>query len=143
MTLNQLLQQCSAAVDAAKYCRTDADSSRQLYNNLVYCQSLILLAAASDRPDPAVMGNTTELLGLIAACIINTGLNDVKTLDLLRQQDHDMYQTARRVFWTAFILDRFHASSRSKDTVIPLRSGTLLRDDYSALGEVGYHLACK
>jgi hypothetical protein len=51
---------------------------------------------------------------------------------------------ARRVFWTAFILDRFHASGHSKDIMLPLQSGVLSRDDYAALGgDVGYHLARK
>lgn len=141
LSLNQLLQHCFTSVDAAKYCLTDADTSRQFYNNLVYCQSLILLAAASDRPGPGVVGSTAQLLGQIAGCITDAGLNDSRTLNILREQDHEVFQTARRVFWTAFILDRFHASSRSKDLMLPLHSGSLTRDDYSALGEVGYHLA--
>lgn len=141
LTLNQLLQQCFASVDAAKYCLNDADGTRQFYNNLVYCQSLILLAAASDRPGPGVVGSTAQLLGQIAGCFTDAGLNDARTLNLLREQDQEVFQTARRVFWTAFILDRFHASSRSKDMMLPLHSGSLSRDDYLALGEVGYHLA--
>jgi hypothetical protein len=142
-TLSQLLQQCFNSVDSAKYCRSDADSSRQLYNNLVFCQALILLASASDRPDSGVTGTTTELLGQIAGCIVSTGLNDSRILDVLKEQDQDLYHTARRVFWTAFVLDRFHASSRSTNAVIPLLSGTLSHEDRSALGEVGYHLACE
>ncbi|KAF1845322.1 uncharacterized protein K460DRAFT_416596 [Cucurbitaria berberidis CBS 394.84] len=141
LSLNQLLQQCFVSVDAAKYCLSDADSSRQLYNNLVYCQSLILLAAASDRPGPGVVGSTAQLLGQIAGCFTDAGLNDSRTLSILREQDQEAFYTARRVFWTAFILDRFYASSRSKDIMFPLHSGSLSRDDYSALGEVGYHLA--
>ena len=59
----------------------------------------------------------------------------------MKEQDHEVYQTARRVYWTALILDRFHASSRSKDMMIRRYSGTLSRDDFAALGEVGYYLA--
>jgi hypothetical protein len=52
--------------------------------------------------------------------------------------------TARRVFWAAFILDRFHASGHSKDMMLPLQAGSLSRDDHTALGgDVGYHLARK
>jgi len=141
VSLNQLLQQCFTAVDAAKYSLGDADHARQVYNNLVFCQSLILLAAASDRPGPAVVGSTAQLLGQIAGCITDIGLNDSRTLNLLKDQDFEVFQTARRVYWTAFILDRFHASSRYKDLMLPLHAGSLTRDDYSALGEVGYHLA--
>jgi hypothetical protein len=63
-------------------------------------------------------------------------------LNKFKEQDREVYLTARRVFWTAFILDRFHASSHSKDIMLPLQSGGLSRDDYAALGsDVGYHLA--
>ncbi|KAF1938788.1 hypothetical protein EJ02DRAFT_409698 [Clathrospora elynae] len=140
-SLNQLLQQCFASVDAARYCRSDADSSRQFYNNLVYCQSLILLAAASDRPGPGVVGSTTDILALISSCIADAGINDSRTLSVLKEQDHEVYQIARRVFWTALILDRFHASSRSKDMLLRRYLRNVSRDDYSALGEVGYYLA--
>lgn len=61
----------------------------------------------------------------------------------MKEQDLEVYQTARRVYWTALILDRFHGSSRSKDMMIRRYSGTLSRDDYTALGEVGYYLARK
>jgi hypothetical protein len=65
-------------------------------------------------------------------------------LTKLKEQDREIYLTARRVFWTAFILDRFHASGHSKDLMLPVQSGGLSRDDYLALGgDVGYHLARK
>ncbi|KAI8935385.1 hypothetical protein NX059_007968 [Plenodomus lindquistii] len=138
---SQLLQQCFTAVDAAKYCLSSTDHAQQLYNNLVYCQSLLLLVAASDRPGPGVAGSTAQILGQLAGCITDIGLNDSRTLNALKEQDFEAFQTARRVFWTALILDRFHASSRSKDLMLPLHVGSLTRDDYSALGEVAYHLA--
>ncbi|CAN9085043.1 unnamed protein product [Alternaria alternata] len=141
ISLNQLLQQCFTFVDAANYCLHDTDSSRQFYNHLVYCQSMILLAAASDRPSPGVIGSTTGLLGRISACIADAAINDSRTLAAMKEQDLEVYQTARRVYWTALILDRFHGSSRSKDMMIRRYSGTLSRDDYTALGEVGYYLA--
>ncbi|EDU40962.1 Zn-clus multi-domain protein [Pyrenophora tritici-repentis] len=141
LSLNQLLQQCFTSVDAANYCLHDTDSSRQFYNQLVWCQSMILLAVASDRPGPGVVGSTTALLARISACIVDAGINDSRTMTAVKEQDQEVFQTARRVYWTAFILDRFHASSRSKDMMIRRHAGTLSRDDYSALGEVGYYLA--
>jgi len=143
ISLNQLLQQCFTSVDAANYCLHDTDSSRRFYNHLVYCQSLILLAAASDRPGPSIIGSTTGLLARVSACIADVGINDARTLAGLKEQDLEVYQTARRVYWTALIIDRFHASSQSTDMMIRRYSGTLSRDDYSALGEVAYYLARK
>jgi hypothetical protein len=143
MTPNQLLQQCFAAVDTAKYYLSDTDSSRQFYNHLVYCKTLVLLAAACDRPGSGGVGSTSQLLGQIAGCFADAGMNDSRVLNVLREQDLESFYAARRVFWTAFILDRFHASARSKDLMLPLHSGSLSRDDYVALGDVGYHLARK
>lgn len=139
--VNHLLHQCFESVDAAKHNLNDAESSHQFFNNLVYCQSLIFLSIASDRPSPGTVGSTAELLGRLAGCITEAGLNDAKLLAVLREQDPEMYEMARRTFWVAFILDRFHASSRSKDIILPLHSGSLSRDDFNALGEVGYNLA--
>lgn len=131
-------------MDAAKHTLHDADSSRQFYNTLVYCQCLILLALASDRPGPATVGSIAQLLGQLAGCIADAGLNDARTLNTYKEQDREVYLTARRVFWSAFIIDRFHASGHSKDTMLPLHSGGLSRNDHVALGgDVGYNLARK
>jgi hypothetical protein len=144
LSLNQLLHQCVVAVDAAKHTLHDADNSQQFYNSLVYCQALILLALASDRPGPATVGSIAQILGQLAGCIADAGVNDSRTLNKFKEQDREVYLMARRVFWTAFILDRFHASGHSKDIMLPLQSGVLSRDDYAALGgDVGYHLARK
>jgi hypothetical protein len=131
-------------VDAAKHTLHDADNTRQFYNSLVYCQTLILLALASDRPGPATVCSIAQLLGQLAGCISDEGINDARVLNRLKEQDREVYMTARRVFWAAFILDRFHASGHSKDMMLPLQAGSLSRDDYTALGgDVGYHLARK
>lgn len=142
-SLTQLLHQTFAAVDAAKLTINDPDTSRQLYNNLVYCQSLLLILLATDKPGSGLVGSTSQLLGQIAGCITEAGFNDVRVLNLLKEQDQDAFQGSRRAFWTALILDRFHASSRSKDIMLPLHSGSLTRDDYAALGDLAYHLARK
>lgn len=139
--LTQLLHQTFASVDAAKLALNDSDLSRQFYNNLVYCQSLILLALAVDKPGTGVVGSISQLLGQIAGSIDEAGFNDTRVLNSLKDQDLEAYQSSRRVFWTAFILDRFHASSRSRSIMLPLQSGSLTREDYAALGDLGYHLA--
>ncbi|KAF1923148.1 uncharacterized protein M421DRAFT_9928 [Didymella exigua CBS 183.55] len=140
-SVTQLLHQTFASVDVAKLVLGDSDPSRQFYNNLVYCQSLLLLALASDKPGPGTVGSISQLLGQIAGCITEAGFNDTRVLTSLKEHDQDAFQGARRVFWSALILDRFHASSRSKDIMLPLHSGSLTRDDYAALGDLGYHLA--
>lgn len=141
--LSSLLQQSSLAVEAANWSLDDSDDSRQFYNHVIFCQSLILLAIAGDRPASANVKSPSLLLGQINGVITLNRLNDSTVLNMLKQQDLELFQSARRVFWVARILDTFHACSRSKDTMLDHRASELLRDDLQALGEVGYHLARK
>lgn len=141
--MNQLVQQSSEALDTVQRFLGDADQSRQIYNNIVYCQTLLFLTFASDKPATGAVGSTTELLGRITGRTSELGLNDAKVLASLQEQDVDSFESARRLFWVAVILDRFHASSRTKDIVMPLHCGALSREDFNALGEAGYHLARK
>ena len=138
-----MLQQSLRLIDAAKFFVADADDSRQFYNSLVYCQSLILLAAASDRPESIVGASTSSLLGQIAGYFNEFGIHDPRKLNYLEEHDQELFQTARRVFWTAFILDRFHAPNRPRDFAISLLHNSPSREDFNALGEVGYHVARK
>ncbi|KAF2642803.1 hypothetical protein P280DRAFT_396283 [Massarina eburnea CBS 473.64] len=137
----QLIHQCFEVVDAAKHFLNDQDSSQHFFNRLVYCQSLVFLILASDRPGPSTIGSTAELLGRLAGCINETGLNDAKVISTLREHDHEVFQAARRTFWIAFILDRFYAASRDKNTLLSPHSGSVSREDFEALGDLGYHLA--
>lgn len=141
VSLSQMVHQCSEVVNAAEQFITDPDHSRQFFNNLVFCQTLLLLFIAADRPKPGVVGGPSGLLGRLAGHITEIGLNDPKILSLLREQDFELYQAARQTFWVAQTLDRLHASHRSKDLIMPLHPGSLSRDDYKALGEEAYHLA--
>ncbi|KAF1977316.1 hypothetical protein BU23DRAFT_550647 [Bimuria novae-zelandiae CBS 107.79] len=140
-SVNQMLHQCSEVIDAARHTLDDSDHFRQFFNNLVYCQSLVFMFIASDRPKPGTVGNSAELLGRIAGVVTDIGLDDAKTLASLREQDFELYQAARQTFWVAFILDRFHASSRSKNIMLPLHEGSPSREDYKLLGEEAYHIA--
>jgi hypothetical protein len=141
--LSQLVQQCLETLVVAEQTLDDAEHSRQFYNNLVYSQSLIFLVIASDRPGPSESGRTADLLGRLSGRISHLGLNDAKVVETLREQDRETFDETRRLFWVGFILDRFHASGRDKDTVLPTRCGIVSRDDFHALGEIGYHLARK
>lgn len=141
--LTSLLQQSSLAVEAANWSLNDTDNSRQFYNHVIFCEALILLAIASDRPSSANVKSPSLLLGQINGLIALNGLNDSATLAMLKQQDLELFHSARRVYWVARILDSFYASSKSKDTMFEQRGTELLRDDITALGDVGYHLARK
>jgi hypothetical protein len=140
-TVVQSIHQCNEAVDAARHNYSDPDSTQHFFNGLVYCQSLLFLVIASDRPTSGMVGNTSELLSRVSGCFQDVGINDAKVLAALRDQDTETYEAARRTFWVALMLDRFHATSRSRDIVLPLYPGRLTRADYNMLGETSFHLA--
>jgi hypothetical protein len=114
-TVVQSIRHCHEAVDACQDEISDPDSTQQFFNGLVFCQTLLFLVIASDRPSPGLVGSTSALLYRVAACIDDVGINDAKTLAALRDQDTELYEAARRTFWVSYILDRFRATSRSKD----------------------------
>jgi hypothetical protein len=141
VSIVQLLHRTLDLVEKAQHTLDDGDSARRFYNHLVYTQSLAFLAFASDKSGPGAMNSSAELLGRTAGRISQLGLNDAKMIQSVREQDPEAVDVARRLFWTVFILDRFHASSMSKDLLMPLFCGSVSRDDFHALGEIGYHLA--
>lgn len=143
VSIVQLLHRTLDLVEKAQHTLDDGDSARRFYNHLVYTQSLAFLAFASDKSGPGAMNSSAELLGRTAGRISQLGLNDAKMIQSVREQDPEAVDVARRLFWTVFILDRFHASSMSKDLLMPLFCGSVSRDDFHALGEIGYHLARK
>ncbi|KAF2267512.1 hypothetical protein CC78DRAFT_541480 [Lojkania enalia] len=133
----QLVSRCLNALDETQQTLSDPDSLRQLFNNIVCSQSLVFLILASDKPGPSVM-STAELLGRLAARITELRLNDSRFLATIKEQDHDSFEASRRLYWVSFILDRFHASSRTTDALLPLHGGSPSRDDFNALGEIGF-----
>lgn len=143
ITTIQLIHQCYEAVNAIVNMLSDADNLQDLFNHLIYCQSLLFLLIASDRPSPGRVGSTSRLLGLVAGCINETSINNANVSKGMREQDTEVYELSRRTYWVAFILDRFHAISRSQDLALPLHSGSPSRTDHDVLGDTAYHLARK
>lgn len=136
-----MVHRALVALEDAQRVLADNDNTRHFFNQLVYCQGLLLLAFASDNAGPSPIASPAELLGRTFGRMSDMGVNDAKVLSALREQDHESFQAARRLFWVTFILDRFHASSMSKDIQMPLFCGSVSRDDNHALGDAGYHLA--
>ncbi|KAK4998167.1 hypothetical protein LTR28_013753, partial [Elasticomyces elasticus] len=116
--------------------------------NLVYLQTLIMMALESDNHGPATMRgqagpSRSEWLGRAAGVASQLEINVVKHRDsLLTGGDPDSEdRLGRRVWWVLFILDRWHASSTADLLKLPENSVVLLPDDLSLLGESTYHLA--
>lgn len=116
--------------------------------NLVYLQTLLLMALESDNHGPATVRgqagpSRAEWLGRAAGVAGQLEINLIRPRSRFATEgDPDSEERiARRVWWVLFILDRWHASSTSDLLKLPENSVVLLPEDQILLGESTYHLA--
>lgn len=138
-----------AAESLAKY-PFDNPQSHTPATNLVYLQTLLLMAIETDNHGPATIRgqagpSRAEWLGRAAGVAgqleINIARSDVGSNSLLTGDRDSEDRLARRVWWVLFILDRWHASSTADLLKLPENSVLLLPEDQILLGESTYHLA--
>lgn len=136
-----------AAELLAKY-PFDNPSSHTNATNLVYLQTLLLMALESDNHGPATIRgqagpSRAEWLGRAAGVAGQLEINVIRSSSQsIMQGDRDSEERlARRVWWVLFILDRWHASSTADLLKLPENSVVLLPEDQMLLGESTYHLA--
>lgn len=139
----QATKRASELISASQY---ETSSHRTLATNLMYLQTLILMALGSDNQGPAAMrgqlGPTrAEWLGRAVGVATHWKLNTLNSRD---SGDSDADEKlGRRVWWILFILDRWHASSTSSLLQLPEHSTQLVPEDMLVLGEATYHLVRK
>ncbi|GIZ39207.1 hypothetical protein CKM354_000259800 [Cercospora kikuchii] len=126
----------------------DNPSTHTNATNLVYLQTLILMALESDNHGPATIRgqagpSRAEWLGRAAGVAGQLEINVIRTTSQsLVEGDRDSEERlARRVWWVLFILDRWHASSTADLLKLPENSVVLLPEDQILLGESTYNLA--
>ena len=136
-----------AAELLAKY-PFDNPSTHTDATNLVYLQTLLLMALESDNHGPATIRgqagpSRAEWLGRAAGVAGQLEINVIRTRgQSVMEGDRDSEERlARRVWWVLFILDRWHASSTADLLKLPENSVVLLPEDQILLGESTYHLA--
>lgn len=136
-----------AAELLAKY-PFDDPSMHTSATNLVYLQTLLLMALESDNHGPATMRgqagpSRAEWLGRAAGVAGQLEINVARsTNQSVMDGDRDSEERlSRRVWWVLFILDRWHASSTADLLKLPENSVVLLPEDQYLLGESTYHLA--
>ncbi|KAB8345906.1 hypothetical protein FH972_022961 [Carpinus fangiana] len=124
-----------------------AISTRTLSTDIIYIQSLILMALASDNFGPATMRGQVgppraEWLGRAIGMATHLKLNTARSRDRIGEGDPDADEKlGRRVWWILFILDRWHSSSTNSLLQLPDNSSALIAEDQIMLGESTYHLA--
>ncbi|KAF2223454.1 hypothetical protein BDZ85DRAFT_295723 [Elsinoe ampelina] len=126
----------------------DNPASHTPGTNLVYLQTLLLMALESDNHGPANMRgqggpSRAEWLGRAAGVAGQLEINLIRPRESFATEgDPDSEERlARRVWWVLFILDRWHASSTADLLKLPENSVVLLPEDQILLGESTYHLA--
>jgi hypothetical protein len=136
-----------AAELLAKY-PFDNPGSHTNASNLLYLQTLLLMALESDNHGPATIRgqagpSRAEWLGRAAGVAGQLEINAMKSTNhSIMEGDHDSEERlARRVWWVLFILDRWHASSTADLLKLPENSVVLLPEDQILLGDSTFHLA--
>lgn len=136
-----------AAELLAKY-PFDNPSTHTNATNLVYLQTLLIMALESDNHGPATIRgqagpSRAEWLGRAAGVAGQIQINTIPApSQSVMAGDRDSEdRLARRVWWVLFILDRWHASSTADLLKLPENSLVLLPEDQILLGESTYHLA--
>lgn len=136
-----------AAELLAKY-PFDNPSTHTNATNLVYLQTLLIMALESDNHGPATIRgqagpSRAEWLGRAAGVAGQIQINTIPApSQSVMEGDRDSEdRLARRVWWVLFILDRWHASSTADLLKLPENSLVLLPEDQILLGESTYHLA--
>lgn len=126
----------------------DNPSTHTNATNLVYLQTLLLMALETDNHGPATIRgqagpSRAEWLGRAAGVAGQLEINVIRTASSsVMEGDRDSEERlARRVWWVLFILDRWHASSTADLLKLPENSVVLLPEDQILLGESTYHLA--
>lgn len=142
----QSTKRASELIAASQY---ENPTARTLSANLIYIQTLILMALESDNHGPATMRGQVgppraEWLGRAIGMATHLKLNVPRLRDRFAEGDPDSDEKlGRRVWWILFILDRWHASSTSCLLQLPETSSSLMPEDQILLGESTYHLARK
>lgn len=126
----------------------DNPSSHTPATNLIYLQTLLLMALECDNHGPATIRgeagpSRAEWLGRAAGVAghLEINVNRPASQSVFEGDRDSEENVARRVWWVLFVLDRWHASSTADLLKLPENSVVLLPEDQILLGESTYHLA--
>lgn len=119
-------------------------NTRSHNDNLIYLQTLILMALEADNHGPGSSGPPRAAwLGAAVGLVYNLKLHSNRLpREKLQVADPDSEEKlGRRAWWILVVLDRWHAISTSSPLFIPDSSVALLAEDEKILGIAPYHIA--
>ena len=134
-------RRASELINASQY---ENIASRTMSSNLIYIQTLVLMALESDNYGPAptrgqVGPPRAEWLGRAIGMATHLKLN-LRPRDRQPDDPDSEDKLSRRVWWILFILDRWHACSTSSLLQLAEHSSSLGPEDQVVLPEQTYHL---
>ncbi|KAI9818788.1 MAG: Glucose-responsive transcription factor [Pycnora praestabilis] len=140
-------QSTRKAVDLIAASQFESAATRTMSTNLIYLQTMILMALEADNHGPATMRGQlgpprAVWLGSAVGLAYFLKLHIIHHREKFSDGDIDSDEKlARRNWWIIVILDRWHASSTSSPLLIPDTSVVLLPGDQVMLGDSFFHLA--
>lgn len=138
------------AADLIAASQFESAATRTTSTNLIYLQTMILMAIEADRlGPPAVRGQPgppkAVWLGSAVGLAYHLRLHSNRSSEkMMTPKDDDVdsdERIGRRNWWALVMLDRWHASSTSSPLLIPDTSVGLLPEDQVLLGDSPFHLS--
>ncbi|KAI9834075.1 MAG: hypothetical protein M1819_003360 [Sarea resinae] len=140
-------QNTRKASDLIAASQFESAATRTMSTNLIFLQTMILMALEADNHGPATMKGQlgpprAVWLGAAVGLAYALKLHAVRYRERFSDGDPDSDEKlARRDWLVLVILDRWHASSTSSPLLIPDSSVELLPVDQVLLGDSTFHLA--
>lgn len=126
--------------------QSDVNSGGNLATNLVYLQTMMLMAIEAGSRGPATKSQAgpsqSAWLGSAVGLAYVLKLHSLTPSEKESDADSDD-KLARRVWWCLVIMDKWHASSTTSPLLIPDRTAILNFQDRTLLGDQLYQLARK
>lgn len=124
----------------------DGSTTSTFSTNMVYLQTLLLMAIEADRRGPLPEGQTgatqSVWLGAAVGLAYSMKLHVHKPVDKQSESDSDSEdKLERRIWWSLVVMDRWHAAGTSSPLLIPDGSVIVYPEDQALLGDNLYHLA--
>ena len=142
--LQQRMKQVYELISLSQY---EYSGSKSTSESLIYLQVLIFIILGMDNMGPLPMRSDVgpsraEWLGRAVGVITHLKLNSISSREKFAGNDEDTDdKLGRRVYWSVFILDRWHAASMSGLFQLPEHYSVLVTEDEVVLGNVTYQLA--
>ena len=137
------------AADLLAAAQFENHATRTVSTNLVYLQTMILMALEADNRGPSTLKGQfgppgAVWLGAAVGLAYYLRLHSLRPRDRHSGGDDDSDEKlGRRDWWVLVMLDRWHASSTSSPVLIPDSSLAFLPEDHALLGDSSFHLARK